>query len=1146
MHRLNAFFVAALVALGSLPATPAQTFETVYSVPDSGGWPAGALVKTPAGAFLGTASSGGAAGFGTIFRVTPQGEVERLASFNGDNGLSPGSTLTLGSDGKYYGITIGGGERDFGVAFRVSVTGELEKLANFSSIKTPAPTGRLVQGTDGSFYGLCWNPGTAGLVFKLSPANVLSVVARFPDNGVVGYVGNSPFEGFIEQEDGTFLGATKLGGSDDKGVIFKVSSAGVITKLVDFTGTNGSGPVGGIVRGSDGNYYGATELGGGLPNSTGTIFKITPAGVFSTVAGFEFANGQGPQGSLVEINGTFYGMTRFGGANQEGTVFKITPGDAVPTIIKLADLGAETGLRPLAGLTLGDDGNLYGTTSLGGATKSGTIIKVTPEEIVTKIADLGAPSGQNLAGGVVSGPSGLLYGASTFGGSSGGGTLFQLTTGGAFTELADFEDEITGAGPASRIIAGSDHNLYGVTSSKGRLFTATPAGMFSATVPFPGEVIFSSGIIEGSDGAFYGAWKEGYSSDPGRIFRYTIGSGLETLYEFRGDTGNGPAGPLVEGPDGALYGTTLLGGAFNKGTVFRITKSGNFKTLASFSGNNGAQPAGPLVLARDGNFYGVTRQEGPNSTGTIFRVSPTGKLSKVAAFNGFNGAYPVGGLVAGPGGNLYGVAYAGGGPGKFGTVFKVSLSGKITVLQTFDGNTNGAYPTSTLSIGPDGNIYGTTFSTVFRLLTLNHSPVANNDSFELPVIQKKVIDNDTDPDKDPLAIVSVTDGAHGTVDFTDDGTVTYTPGPDFDSETVQTDTFTYTVSDRLGGTSTASVTVSVPSSLFRAGAGAYGGVLALNGSAQGYWAIAMTGVGAFTGAIQVDGAKTPIKGIFGSDGSFSQTILRKEPLSPLIVNLQLNVISNTISGTVSNGVDTYSVELIRNLPIYSSARPNPHAGRYTVLLSPTQAGDLLPGGTGFAKMTVSPKGAVAIAGKLGDGAPFAAGSFITNEGEVPFYAQAYLKKKGYAAGLLSFEDLPASDVRGSLTWKKPEQVSDARYPAGFTTIAILSGARYAKASPVLPVIPSVTPNASLNQGGSPFAQLGIAANNVVRVIDELLATTKVKIDATTGVFTGSISGGGTRYTFGGVVYQKGEQRGEGIYVTETATTTVSILPTATP
>ena len=170
MHRLNTLLVAALMAAACLPTATSQTFENVYSLPDPGSHPVAPLIKTPTGSFLGTASGGGGNNFGSIFQVTPQGEVTRLVSFNGLNGLLPDGGLTLGNDGKYYGVTIGGGQGDRGTAFRVSAAGQFESLVNFSSISAPSPTGQIVQGSDGNFYGLCSdsvsNPTDAGAIFK--------------------------------------------------------------------------------------------------------------------------------------------------------------------------------------------------------------------------------------------------------------------------------------------------------------------------------------------------------------------------------------------------------------------------------------------------------------------------------------------------------------------------------------------------------------------------------------------------------------------------------------------------------------------------------------------------------------------------------------------------------------------------------------------------------------------------------------------------------------------------------------------------------------------------------------------------------------------------------------------------------------------
>src|SRR5688500_2135867 len=107
--RLSLAVVAALFTALGISISGAQTVETVYSLPDTGTQSRNSLVKTPSGSFLGTALFGGSAGFGTIFEVTPQGEINRRLSFNGDNGLYPETSLILASDGKYYGVASGGG-----------------------------------------------------------------------------------------------------------------------------------------------------------------------------------------------------------------------------------------------------------------------------------------------------------------------------------------------------------------------------------------------------------------------------------------------------------------------------------------------------------------------------------------------------------------------------------------------------------------------------------------------------------------------------------------------------------------------------------------------------------------------------------------------------------------------------------------------------------------------------------------------------------------------------------------------------------------------------------------------------------------------------------------------------------------------------
>jgi uncharacterized repeat protein (TIGR03803 family) len=200
---------------------------------------------------------------------------------------------------------------------------------------------------------------------------------------------------------------------------------------------------------------------------------------------------------------------------------------------------------------------------------------------------------------------------------------------------------------------------------------------------------------------------------------------LTTLYSFAGsDDGGYPVAGLVQGSDGNFYGPTSAGGGHNLGTVFKITPSGTLTTLYSFAGSDGEFPFAGLVQGSDGNFYGTTEQGGANDQGTVFKITPSGTLTTLYSFAGSDGAEPFAGLVQGSDGNFYGTTQLGGlGPctGGCGTVFKITPSGALTTLYSFAGS-DGANPDAGLVQGSDGNFYGTTHQggannvgTVFRL-----------------------------------------------------------------------------------------------------------------------------------------------------------------------------------------------------------------------------------------------------------------------------------------------------------------------------------------------------------------------------------------------------------------------------------------------
>jgi uncharacterized repeat protein (TIGR03803 family) len=212
---------------------------------------------------------------------------------------------------------------------------------------------------------------------------------------------------------------------------------------------------------------------------------------------------------------------------------------------------------------------------------------------------------------------------------------------------------------------------------------------------------------------------------------------FKVLYNFTGAPDGGyPYGGLVRDEAGNLYGTTETGGANGAGTVFKVDKSGKETVLYSFAGgSDGANPFAGVVRDAEGNLYGTTANGGPSSAGTVFKVSKTGKETLLYSFlGGSDGCYPFGGLLRDSAGNLYGTTEVCGAFG-VGTVFKVSKTGKETILHSFaGGEKDGEYPSfTTLIMDSKGVLYGVTeeggainLGTVYKLtksgkLTVLHS-----------------------------------------------------------------------------------------------------------------------------------------------------------------------------------------------------------------------------------------------------------------------------------------------------------------------------------------------------------------------------------------------------------------------------------------
>jgi uncharacterized repeat protein (TIGR03803 family) len=369
----------------------------------------------------------------------------------------------------------------------------------------------LIQGTNGNFYGTTnWGGANAcggggcGTIFRITPGDTLATLHNFE-----GGDGEHLDAGLVQGANGDFYGTTQGGGipicpSFGCGTIFKITENGTLITLHRFTGTDGAYPVAVLVQTTDGNFYGTTQ-GGGSSNACtdgcGTVFKITADGVLTTLHSFDYTDGSLPLGLVQAADGNFYGTT-FGGGSSGcgsfgcGTIFKIA---ANGTLTMLYAFNATDGNQPFAGLVQGTDGNLYGTTTAGGANFAGTVFKIAPDGVLTTIYSFCSQGGYNCTdgdyprAGLIQATDGRLYGTTRDGGANGNGTVFKITRSGTLTTLHNF-DGTDGAGVAAGVVQGTNGTFYGTTpgggaNGYGTVFSLSVGlGPFVETEPTAGKV----------------------------------------------------------------------------------------------------------------------------------------------------------------------------------------------------------------------------------------------------------------------------------------------------------------------------------------------------------------------------------------------------------------------------------------------------------------------------------------------------------------------------------------------------------------------------------------------------------------------------------------------------------------------------------
>ena len=355
-------------------------------------------------------------------------------------------------------------------------------LFNFSGINGENPyLGSAIQGTDGNFYGTSVSGGKYGYgeIFEIMPTGTLSRTYGFCAEAPVCPDGQTPHIGLMQAANGNLFGMTAYGGTYNGGTLYALSPSGHFTTLYSFA--NGTTPQSVMVQGVNGDLYGTSGNNG--KGSYGTIFAVSPTtGTLTTAYTFcsqpACADGTASSSLVLAPSGKFYGVTADCGVSQGGTVFEITPAGKLTT---LYGFNSNTDGAGPSALVLSSNGNFYGT----------------------------------------------MYEGGTHGGHGSGGTVFEITPAGKFTIIYNFCSQVNctdGELPAGGMVQGSDGNLYGITSlggfgarhcslgtmACGTIFKITPAGQLTnlysfCSLPNCVDGTGSSGLVQGTDGSFYGS-----------------------------------------------------------------------------------------------------------------------------------------------------------------------------------------------------------------------------------------------------------------------------------------------------------------------------------------------------------------------------------------------------------------------------------------------------------------------------------------------------------------------------------------------------------------------------------------------------------------------------------------------------------------
>ncbi len=792
MRSITTLTLALVLILSSAASAAAQNQTVLTSFLSDRGMPNAPLLPASDGFLYGTTFSGGNYGYGSVFRIRPDGTgYETLHSFSSFDGANPmGGLIEFG--GVLYGVTnSSGGTMLWGTIFRLEPGPPVafEVLYRFDYTNSgSAPAGGLLA-LNSLLYGTTQfgGPGGNGTVFAFDPTtSSLSIVHAFDDSA-----GQYPV-GTLVEADGFLYGTTEAGGLNppgttfpyDLGTVYRIDTLAAPPSNFEHL-ENVDTPRSGLLK--VGTLLYGTAWQGGM--NAGSIFRFdTTTDQFEEVHMFSNAAGQGfrPSGALVRAaNGRLYGTTDEGGTSGDGAIYEVDlTNNSFVVATRYSFARNSTGAQPSPGL-VEVGGLLYGVALRQGTNGNGTVFSFNPVSGQTAIIKAFGPSDVNQPVGALVEVGGDLIGASHQGGRGQVGTVFRWSAATSnVTVLHAFDSATEGGMPQSGVTLGSDGRLYGTTWTGG----PTVCGVGCAT--YYGGMIFAMD----SDGSNFAVLKpfEGFNGQPyapygrlleighmlygtligggtnggGGIFRVSRnGAIFDVLHQFDPAVdGSGPVGGLTLGSDGLLYGAASTGGRLGGGAVFRMGLDGSaFQILHEFDASStldGARPESELVEVRPGVFMGTTTVggfygAGSAGGGTVYKLDVTTSPHTYDVLRSFEsccpnavGSNPRSALVKGAGGWLYGVTVSGG-PGYNGVVYATTPGGAFRVLRTFQF-AQGASPSGSPLITADGSLYGATYSggehwggTLYRL----HLDL-DNDGVRDPIDNCPTMANATQADAD--------------------------------------------------------------------------------------------------------------------------------------------------------------------------------------------------------------------------------------------------------------------------------------------------------------------------------------------------------------------------------------------------------------